>query len=224
MLRACKTCGQPVASTAGKCPHCGQRDPTGAEGKAVAYGCGGCLVVIVIIFLASAIMKPLSQHRAVTQAAVADSLASVAAAVDSVRIDSLLSHTSTAEIRRLPTQDLRLIASRPATGKDSARVVAARRVLQRLDRRAAIDARVSYARQVEVKFLSEGRDLRASLEGRDSTVLRLRYVLLGRPDAFQLQTNSDVMGQLGRLGFRKVILTDGYSETYTVTVPSPLVP
>ena len=55
-LKPCKTCGREVSTTARKCPHCGQSNPTipdfkdmSTGGKAVTAGIYGISSIIAII-------------------------------------------------------------------------------------------------------------------------------------------------------------------------------
>jgi hypothetical protein len=84
--------------------------------------------------------------------------------------------------------------------------------------KAAIEKRQAFAETTEHVYLSLGRDVHMAARGPEADTLYMKYVLLGRPDAYQFSTDHELMGNLKNLGFRKAILTDGYETTYTIQI------
>jgi zinc ribbon protein len=78
--------------------------------------------------------------------------------------------------------------------------------------------RQKFAEDYENNMLQKGVDMHASTLGSEARTLRLQYVLISRPLAYQLSNDQDIMRNLQSLGFRKVIMTDGYDETYNITI------
>jgi hypothetical protein len=74
--------------------------------------------------------------------------------------------------------------------------------------------RKAYANDAERRMLDVGRDFYFSVEGKDSSILRIRYVLMSRPLVHQMVNNSKIMDQWRDLGFNEVIFTDGYNNTW----------
>jgi hypothetical protein len=89
-------------------------------------------------------------------------------------------------------------------------------------RRARYADRQEFAEDYESKMLMNGMDMHASTLGAEARTLRLQYALISRPFAYQLSNDQGIMNNLQRLGFRQVIMTDGYEETYIINIdPSP---
>lgn len=75
--------------------------------------------------------------------------------------------------------------------------------------------RRQFADQVEKRFLERGLDVYVSVRGREDRTLRMEWILAGRPEAYQLKNNRQLMNNLADLGFEKFELTDGYSERWS---------
>lgn len=84
-----------------------------------------------------------------------------------------------------------------------------------IDRLSRMGAREIVAEQMEKKMLSEGMDFEFSVSGADKTVLRVKYVLMSRPLVYKLTNETDFLQNLKDAGFKKVIFTDGYDESWT---------
>lgn len=137
----------------------------------------------------------------------------------------MLAATPLAQVPKLVPLYVRQIAQRADTGAFRAKVLAARRQVVVLDQRVAadlargqVDARKRLADKIERDYLAKGRDVHVNATGTKSTTLRLEYVLFGRPDAYQIQNDREILGNLRSLGFRKIVITDGFDETYTITI------
>lgn len=76
------------------------------------------------------------------------------------------------------------------------------------------EKRESAIEDMERKFLSKGMDVHFSWPQKDT--LKMRYVLMSRPIVYQIQNETDFVQTLGELGVKKLILTDGYRETWTI--------
>jgi hypothetical protein len=79
-------------------------------------------------------------------------------------------------------------------------------------------AREVFAGTLEETYLKKSMDVDMSVSGKNNTTLKFKYVLVSRPLVYQLQNDSDFMGDLRRMGFTKVIFTDGYYHTWTIDV------
>ena len=76
-------------------------------------------------------------------------------------------------------------------------------------RKAMKELRQEYARMMEVDFLNRGLDIEVSVRGSGGTTLRIKGVLIGRPEAHQF-INGPLRG-IEKLGFKKVKFTDGWT-------------
>lgn len=76
-------------------------------------------------------------------------------------------------------------------------------------------SRAEYADDLERSYLSAGLDVRVTLTGPKQTTLRITWVLVGRPAAYQMMNDASLTQNLQRRGFKKVVLSDGYNESYS---------
>lgn len=83
------------------------------------------------------------------------------------------------------------------------------------DEQLAIDSREAYAREFETMMLEQYQDFYVRTSGPKSTILTIRYVLMSRPLVYKLTTSDTFMNKLRFLGFKKVVFTDGYYNTWT---------
>jgi len=76
--------------------------------------------------------------------------------------------------------------------------------------------RKAWADLYEAVLLAQGMDVSTSVSGRNNTTLKITYALMSRPVVFQLRNTADFRNGIQENGFKKVILTDGYSRTWTL--------
>ena len=101
---------------------------------------------------------------------------------------------------------LRTKAERNAKAAEAAEIAAIKAGL--------ISARKSYAAEMEDKYLRAGQDFTIRAQGKNSTILYIRWVLIGRPFVYNAINDRSIMGQWRLLGFKTVIFTDGYDHTW----------
>jgi len=83
-----------------------------------------------------------------------------------------------------------------------------------MDAWSKIAARETYANTLEREYLKKGMDVDISLSGADKTTIRFKYVLMSRPMVYQMMTDAEVTNTLRSVGFKKIIFTDGYYQTW----------
>ncbi|MCD0420169.1 hypothetical protein LOC51_23375 [Rubrivivax sp. JA1024] len=79
-----------------------------------------------------------------------------------------------------------------------------------------LEKRRNAAKVMETTFLDGGSDVYVSAEGKEFRTLRIRYILMSRPLVYKIQKNDVMLNNWRDLGFREVILTDGYNSVWTV--------
>jgi len=84
-----------------------------------------------------------------------------------------------------------------------------------IERMAKKVARQLVAEQMEQRMLSQGMDMQFTTSGADNSTLTIKYVLMSRPLVYKLTNESDFLSNMRNAGFRKVIFTDGYNESWT---------
>lgn len=71
---------------------------------------------------------------------------------------------------------------------------------------------------LEHEYLMAGRDVTVTTRGAEARTLVIDWGLLGRPEAYQMQQDAELMDNRSDAGFRHVILTDG-REDWEFDVP-----
>ena len=84
------------------------------------------------------------------------------------------------------------------------------------DEKMQLQSREAFVDFAERHFLDAGFDMHVSLSGQNKTTVTFKYVLMSRPTVYQITKDGGFMDQLRSRGFRKVIFTDGYDESWTV--------
>ena len=74
------------------------------------------------------------------------------------------------------------------------------------------------AQILQHEFLMRNMDAAFVAEGKQATVLRMKYVLVGNPLAEQLKTDGAFLERCRTAGFVKVILDDGFGKTWTFSL------
>jgi hypothetical protein len=83
---------------------------------------------------------------------------------------------------------------------------------------ADVPGRKSYAAEYEKSLLRQGMSVTITAEGDRATTLKISYPLMSKALAFQLSEKSDQIENWRRRGFRKVVLTDGFNETWDMSL------
>jgi hypothetical protein len=76
--------------------------------------------------------------------------------------------------------------------------------------------RQDYARKLRTRFLDNGMNIKVSTSGAQHETIRMEYVLFDDVSVHMIRRDN-MLGPVGSLGFKKVILTDGYGKTWTTT-------
>lgn len=80
------------------------------------------------------------------------------------------------------------------------------------------DQRKDFAKKYEISLLDQGLDTHVSTQGKNSTILRIEWVMISRPLVHKMINNQDFMGNLKRLGFLKVVMADGYEHSWSTKI------
>jgi len=81
--------------------------------------------------------------------------------------------------------------------------------LNRQEASEGIALRQKYAQELENQYLSQGKDIRVTLEGREKRTIKLYYILFSRPLVYKLSQETDFITSFKTYGFKKVILDNG---------------
>ncbi len=67
-------------------------------------------------------------------------------------------------------------------------------------------------------MLQKGLDVYASTLGKDHSTFKIKFILTSRPLVYKLANDEGFTGTLKGLGFKKLIMTDGYYDTWSVKI------
>ena len=79
-------------------------------------------------------------------------------------------------------------------------------------------ARSLFAKELENHYLDKGINADVTTSGPDKANLHIKWALVSKVAAHQLGKNGEFWKSMRQLGFKKVILTDGYDESFSWTV------
>lgn len=82
----------------------------------------------------------------------------------------------------------------------------------------APDLRKVFARDLEQSFLDDGKDISVSASGPKNTVLTIKWVLVSRVTANELKNEPRLLYRAGELGFKKVVISNGYDFAWSWTL------
>ena len=81
-----------------------------------------------------------------------------------------------------------------------------------------VPKREDFASDLERDYLKRGMDMRVRAEDTDKTTLKMTHILMGRPLVYQFTNDSDFIDVLYRFGFGKLIMSNGYGQSWSCTV------
>lgn len=234
-MTTCKECKAQISTTADACPQCGaKRRKT-----------SGCAMVLAIFFglLFFSILVAQCTNSSSNQSAApgtgatstpnpsenADPAAVFAESkkvVDEVEArfkknaENLKKYYGTAdEVKQATADVIKLAVVKGLYGKSSAAeeknlAVRAEAVAEKV----ILQQRAIYASAMEEVFVKSGMDVKVSAIGAKKDQLKLSYVLMSRPLVYKFQNEMKINEQAKAVGFKKIIYTDGYDETWTMAL------
>jgi len=75
--------------------------------------------------------------------------------------------------------------------------------------------RKEYASVVETNMLDRGMEATVTTQGREAKTLRIKFILIGKVFVNNLEKDDQFFSMLRRLGFTKLITTDGYNGSWS---------
>jgi hypothetical protein len=243
-LIKCKECSGKVSSEAEKCPHCGAPVIKEQPHESKKPGCSSRSITIlialillwVIIFkckddapppppppLKPAAVKTVDKFSQMTSA---DHLAEGNAALQDGykpnkdimktkwgRIDDAKKHlaaiNSNAQEYNEAQKLLKEVNRRNAEIKKASEIIA---------RKVSIKLREELSKRMEENLLKKGMDAEVYVSGLDKTTMRIKYVLFSRPFIYKLVNEGELLDNLEKSGFKKVIFDNKFGQTWTYTL------
>ena len=235
-MTTCRECKAQISTTAATCPQCG------AKPKKTS----GCAIIVAAFFgliLLSAIMRGCSggpsastsatnpSSNAAPPAPVAPAepdpaalLAQSKTTVDEIEsrikenAERLKKYYGTADQVKEATADLIKLAVVKGLYGES-KVKEEKSLSSRADSlitKVSQQQRALYASTAEEIFIKNGMDVKVTASGAKKDQLRLKYVLMSQPLVYKFQNEMKINDQARVFGFKKIIYSDGYDETWTV--------
>jgi len=230
-MTTCKECKAQISTTAESCPQCGAKPRK-------TSGCAIIVAAFLGLFVLSAIVRGCSGDTTPTSAAAgpqpataeppkADPAAVLAESQKTVaEIESRLKQNSdrlkkyygTPDQVKEATGDLIKLAvvqglyeesDKPEEKKLGAK---ARNLIPTVSQQQ----RTIYASASEEIFVKGGMDVKVSATGTKKDQLRLKYVLMSKPLVYKFQNEVKLPEQARAIGFKKIIYSDGYNESWNV--------
>lgn len=81
-----------------------------------------------------------------------------------------------------------------------------------------VQMRKDFANKLELTHLDRGMDTTVTTEGKEHRSLRVRWILMSRPLVHKFINDSNYMATIKSMGFKKLIYTDGYNNTWVAPV------
>ena len=148
----------------------------------------------------------LAQHLSRAQATLKVGSDAATLAMANADLD-YLQHTNLAkqaeELRAKYAQSVAVAAEKSAKEK-----VATAEAINRI-------LRDQMAKSVENSMLDEGYNVDVTAEGPNHTTLRFKWIFVDKVFAHQLSERTEVFENARKVGFKKILATDGYDETWT---------
>jgi hypothetical protein len=235
-MTTCKECKAQISTTAAACPQCG------AKPKKTS----GCAIIVAAFFgllFLSAITRGCSDGSSTSTAATtspsntaqpapaapvkpdpAALLAQSKTTVDEIEsrlkenAEKLKKYYGTVDQVKEATADLIKLAVVKGLYEES-KVKEEKYLSGRADSliaKVSQQQRALYASTAEEIFVKNGMDVKVTASGTRKDQLRLKYVLMSQPLVYKFQNEMKINDQARVFGFKKIIYTDGYDESWTV--------
>lgn len=124
------------------------------------------------------------------------------------RAAALVSPEQDSRLRRLRLLER---TARAGVARQSERAAAE---LRRLNESAKAESRRQFASALERNYLSQGMDVTVRTSGQNATTLRVTWILVSRPMAYQLSDSPELFSNLRNQGFRRFEISDGYDHSW----------
>lgn len=73
-----------------------------------------------------------------------------------------------------------------------------------------------YAKLIESEMLDKGFNYEVSAQGKNNEILKIKYALMSNALIYNLRNKANLDKSAHKLGFKKIIFTDGFDRTWTV--------
>jgi len=118
---------------------------------------------------------------------------------------------TTAQMSRLRQLQSSERSARAPLARQAERAAAERRRQMEV---ATAENRRRYARELENTYLGQGLDVTVRASAQNATTLRITWILVSRPMAYQFSQSPTLFSGLRSQGFRRLEISDGYSQMW----------
>lgn len=81
-----------------------------------------------------------------------------------------------------------------------------------------IEHRKTFAKEYENTLLNRGRDAHVTTTGKHHEILKIKWILVSRPIVHAMSNDTETLTILRTLEFKKIVMTDGHSETWDIEI------
>lgn len=223
--KKCKQCAMMIPKEAKICPHCRSKQGWTTCAKAGLIG----ILFIVLIPALSIIGKApknspkvspeqTAQQDRFNKMTPSEHLMEAKKAFEEGkppksfgRVDDAKKHLSA-----IPNNAPEYIESQKLTAEVAKREIEIQKAVKILAEKLMIEQRKDFAKKYELSLLNSGMDTTITTEGKDSTGLKMKWVLMSRPIAYKIINDESAMSNLKNIGFKKIIFTDGHDSTWSI--------
>lgn len=227
MHRSCPNCRASLLPNATFCGHCGLKLPPSLPfpKKWLWYG-GGAMLCLWVLAIVTAVTR--EESRPIRQANTSAPATSSPSPISGTATPAPL--TPAEHLAAAKKAVAEATSGEPPGAREHIANISmfekeypqAQKLLAELDRRKAIiekianmAARQLVVEEMERKMLSQGMDFEFSVTGPNKDRLRVKYILMSRPLVYKLTNETEFLENMKRGGFKKVVFTDGYNESWS---------
>jgi hypothetical protein len=233
-MTVCRECKAKISTTAETCPQCGAKVK---KTSGCALVVAGLFVLIALASLGRGCADGTPTRSAATPGPARAAAVEPAKAADPAVALSLAKKTVDEIEARLKSNEERLKKYYGTTEQvqqattDLVKLAAIKGLYEKSDRkdekglgaradtlitRVSQQQRAVFASATEEIFIKSGMDIKVTAAGAKKDQLRLKYVLMSQPLVYKFQNEAKLPEQARFLGFRKIVYSDGYDETWNV--------
>ncbi len=235
-LQNCHECGKEVSTNADKCPNCGA--PVKKPFLQKKIGCLGAIVIVILFAAIASLFDSKTPQTSTPPQSPPQKTQTDDSFIKMTAKEHLEAAQKSLSDGYKPNKDpmkttwghvtdarkhLEAIKQNDSEYSDAKKlmteVVRREKEIEKasaiIAKKFMIEQRETLAKRMEREYLSKGMDVDVILSGSEKTTIKLQYVLFNRPFVYKLTNETDVLENLKKAGFKKVILSDGYRYSWT---------
>jgi len=232
-MKKCKECGKEVSTKAKVCPNCGKKHPTGGlTGPAKLFL--ALIIIVVIGKIFSSIGETPSSSPSKPQPVAQKPVTPPKSPKEILSENQATINTTEARLKEYrkkmqthyPGEDwiqnlssdlvkMVFIETNYKDSKDKSEIATSKKASSLIKQIAQLQRSV-FASTMEQKMMEKGFNMDVKALGRTKTSLQLKFALMSKALVYNFRNEGNIDQTAKRLGFKKIIFTDGFDSTWTV--------